>query len=196
MKRILTLTFVLCLAFALTACSNQTKQEASIGGPDSKILVAFFSCTGNTKKVAEEIAANLSAELFEIVPEEPYADEDLDANDESSRAMIEQHNEGRPAFVGSVEQMEDYDIVFLGYPIWWGDAPKIMCTFLESYDFAGKTIIPFCTSHSTGLGSSATDMHQLAANARWLEGTRFPSNAARRVVTEWIDELNIYVPAP
>lgn len=195
MKRISALLFVLCLVFTLTACSGQSKSAALIGGPDSKILVAYFSCTGNTGKVAEHIADILNGNLYEIVPEVPYTSAELEADNSSGRIAEEQYDEAaRPAISVPVENMEDYDIVFLGYPIWWGDAPKIICTFLESYDFANKTIIPFCTSSRTGMGSSATDLHRyVPSSTHWLDGMRFPSSAARRAVVEWINELPLGV---
>ena len=193
MKRISALLFVLCLVFTLTACSGQSKSAALIGGPDSKILVAYFSCTGNTGKVAEHIADILNGDLYEIVPEVPYTSAELEADNSSGRIAEEQYDEAaRPAISVPVENMEDYDIVFLGYPIWWGEAPRILCTFLEGYDFSGKTIIPFCTSSSTGIGDSAKHVHRYASGSpRWLEGVRFPSSVARRTVEEWIDELHL-----
>lgn len=193
MKKITAIILVLCLAFTLAACSGQTKEKISAEESDDKILVAYFSCTGNTKKVAEDIVNELGADIYEIIPEDPYTDADLDHNNSSSRANLEQNNDtSRPAISESVENMEGYDIVFLGYPIWWGEAPKIISTFLESYDFSDKTIIPFCTSGSVDIGSSATNLHGLAS-AHWLDGTRFPSNAARQAVAEWIDDLPIEV---
>mgnify|MGYP000027398406 FL=1 len=116
---------------------------------DHKVLVAYFSATGTTKGVAVHIANGLNADIYEIVPEEPYTDADLDYNDNNSRTTIEMNDpDARPAISGSVENMEQYDIVFIGYPIWWGEAPRIVSTFVESYDFSGKTIVPFCTSLS------------------------------------------------
>lgn len=193
MKKITALVLGLCLVFALAACSVQTKEAASTGGSDGKILVTYFSCTGNTEKVAQDIADELGADIYEIVPEEPYTSADLDSNDSSSRANLEQNDDAsRPAISGSAENMEDYGIVFLGYPIWWGEAPKIIHTFLESYDFSGKTIIPFCTSGSVDIGSSATNLHDLTSDtANWLDGARFPSGAARQTVVEWIEDLPI-----
>ena len=195
MKRIALLVWALCLMLVLTGCSGLGKRKLAIGGADSKALVAYFSCTQNTGRVAEHIADIVGADLYEIVPQEPYTDEDLQSDGSSGRLAEEQYGENvRPAIAGSVENMEDYSIVFVGYPIWWGDAPKIICTFLESYDFSGKTIIPFCTSSSTGMGSSATDIHgSTSSSARWLDGTRFPSGAARRTVVDWLDEFTVRV---
>ena len=193
MKRIAALILLLCLAVTFAACSSQTKETAAADETGDKILVAYFSCTGNTAKVAEYIANILEADTYEIVPEEPYTSADLNSNATTTRTSIEQNDENaRPAISGSVENMENYNIVFLGYPIWWGEAPKIMLTFLESYDFSGKTIVPFCTSGNVDVGSSATNLHGSASGSpHWLDGTRFPSNAARQAIVEWIDELPI-----
>ena len=127
------------------------------------LQVAYFPCTGTTEAVAIEIADITGAALYEITPEIPYTAEDLDYGNNASRANQEQSNpSARPSISGTVEDMEQYDIVFLGYPIWHGQAPRIISTFLESYDFSGKTIVPFCTSHSSGIGSSDENLHELA----------------------------------
>ena len=162
---------------------------------DGKILVAYFSCTGNTEGIAAYIADILQADQYEITPAVPYTDADLNYSNSSSRATREQNDpSSRPEIEDSVENMDDYDVLFLGYPIWWGQAPKIMSTFLESYDLTGKTIVPFCTSGSSGIGSSATNLHPLAASAKWLDGTRFSGSAARSAVEAWVNSLAISVP--
>ena len=161
-------------------------------GTDGRALVVYFSCTNTTKGVAEHIASVTESGMYRIEPEEPYTSADLNYNTSSSRATREQNDpSARPAIAGSLENLSDYDIVFLGYPIWWGKAPKIIFTFLESYDFAGKTIVPFCTSHSSGIGSSDTDLHALAAQATWMQGRRFGGNASESDVREWIESLNL-----
>lgn len=161
-------------------------------GTDGRALVVYFSCTNTTKGVAEHIASVTESGMYRIEPEEPYTSADLNYNNSSSRANREQNDpSARPAIAGSLENLSDYDIVFLGYPIWWGKAPKIIFTFLESYDFAGKTIVPFCTSHSSGIGSSDTDLHALAAQATWMQGRRFGGNASESDVREWIESLNL-----
>lgn len=195
MKKTAALAGALCLLLILTGCSGRGKEKIAVGGADSRALVAYFSCTGNTERVAGHIADRLGADLYEIVPQVPYTSEELENDEASGRLHIEQDDENaRPAIDGSVERMEDYSIVFVGYPIWWGDAPRIISTFLESYDFSNKTIVPFCTSGSTGIGSSATALHSLTPGAaRWLEGARFSSGAARRTVTEWLDEFTVRV---
>lgn len=156
----------------------------------NKILVAYFSATNTTEKVAGYIADELPADLYEIVPEIPYTDADLNYGDSTSRTSIEMNNSNaRPAISGSVENMGQYETVFLGYPIWWGEAPRIISTFLESYNFSGKTIIPFCTSGSSGIGSSATNLHSLTNGAEWLSGRRFGGSASRSDVATWVNSL-------
>lgn len=159
----------------------------------SRILVAYFSATNTTKGVAEHIANGLDADIYEIVPKELYTDADLDYNDKSSRSTIEMNDpDARPAISGSVENMDQYEIVFLGYPIWWGEAPRIVSTFVESYDFSGKTIVPFCTSGGSGIGSSATNLEQLTNGAKWLEGQRLNGGDSQDTVMEWVNELGLF----
>ena len=159
---------------------------------DHKVLVAYFSATGTTKGVAEHIANGLNADIYEIVPEEPYTDADLDYNDNNSRTTIEMNDpDARPAISGSVENMEQYDIVFIGYPIWWGEAPRIVSTFVESYDFSGKTIVPFCTSGGSDIGSSATSLEQLTNGATWLDGRRLNGSDSQDTVMEWVNSLDL-----
>lgn len=156
------------------------------------VLIAYFSCTGNTEAIANHLNSILDADLYEIVPEVPYTSEDLNYGDSSSRTSIEMNDpDARPAISGSVENMEDYEVVFLGYPIWWGDAPRIISTFLESYDFDGKTIVPFCTSGSSGIGSSADDLQALTSGATWLDGQRFSGGASEETVAAWVNGLGI-----
>lgn len=160
-------------------------------GSDGGILIAYFSATGNTRPVAELMAGVLEADLYEIVPEDPYTDADLNYNTDC-RANDEQNDpNARPAISGEVENMEQYDTILLGYPIWWGQAPKIIYTFLESYDLGGKTIVPFCTSGSSGLGSSASNLHNLASNATWMNGQRFSGSASHSTVESWINGLDL-----
>lgn len=160
------------------------------------ILVAYFSATNTTEGVAKKIADSLSADLYEIIPEQPYTDEDLDYHDDDSRSTIEMNdNSARPAISGSVEDMEQYSIVFLGYPIWWGEAPRIVSTFMESYDFSGKTIVPFCTSGGSGIGSSATNLEALTSDATWLSGTRLSGGSSRDKIADWVNGLGLNITA-
>lgn len=158
----------------------------------TKVLVAYFSATNTTKGVAEHIANGLNAELYEIVPEKPYTDADLNYNDNNSRTTIEMNDpDARPAISGSLENMEQYDIVFIGYPIWWGEAPRIVSTFIENYDFSGKTVIPFCTSGSSSMGFSATNLEQLTSGAKWLEGQRLNGGDSQDTAMEWVNSLGL-----
>lgn len=169
----------------------ETEQESP--EEEREILIAYFSCTGTTKKAAEYASDILGADLYEITPTEAYTPEDLDYNDDNSRTSIEQNDDtARPQISSTVENMERYEIIFLGYPIWWGKAPRIINTFMESYDFDGKTVIPFCTSGGSGFGSSGEELQKLCTeNVTWKEGTRFGSDVTRKTVEEWIEELGL-----
>lgn len=173
-----------------TETPEPTPEPAPSG--EAKVLIAYFSATNNTEGIANHLDAILDADLYEITPEQPYTSADLNYGDSSTRATVEQNDpNARPAISGSVDHMEQYDVIFLGYPIWWGQAPKIISTFLESYDFAGKTIIPFCTSGSSGIGSSATNLHSLTSDATWLDGQRFSGSASRSTVESWVNGLGL-----
>lgn len=167
------------------------------GEGNSKVLVAYFSATGTTKTLAEYAADAMGADLYEIVPEEPYTDDDLNYSDRNTRATVEQNDKNvRPAISGSVENMEQYEIVFLAFPIWWGEEPRIMDTFVEAYDFSGKTIIPFCTSGGSGIGSSGENMQSLSTgDAAWLDGEWLSSSASREDIVDWINGLGLDVEA-
>lgn len=219
MKKTITFLLSLLIVMSLAACGNSSDQtdqasaesssgenstddtadaetdETQQGETDvqgSRILVAYFSATNTTKGVAEHIANGLGADLYEIVPEEPYTDADLDYNDNNSRSTIEMNDpDARPAISGSVENMEQYDIVFIGYPIWWGEAPRIVSTFAESYDFSGKTMVPFCTSGGSGIGSSAANLEQLTNGAEWLDGQRLNGSDSQETVMEWVNGLGL-----
>ena len=174
--------------------SNESIQET--GSEKAKILVAYFSATNTTKGVAELIADSLSADLYEIVPEQPYTDADLNYHDDNSRSTIEMNDSSsRPAISGSVENIEQYDIVFIGYPIWWGEAPRILSTFVENYDFSDKTIVPFCTSGGSGVGSSAKNLEALTDGAMWLSGTRLNGGSSREAIVEWVNGLGLDIKA-
>ncbi len=174
---------------------DASKPDDTVTG--KKVLVAYFSATGTTKNLAEYAADAMSADIYEIVPKQPYTDADLDYGDKNSRSTKEMNNpSSRPAINGSVEKMADYDIVFVGYPIWWGEAPRIISTFMESYDFSGKTIVPFCTSGGSGLGSSAKNLHTLVSDsAIWLDGARLKSNSSRNDMVSWINGLGLDIKA-
>lgn len=187
----LILVFLVCACGFFAACGGGDDKGKLDPTDSSKVLVAYFSATGNTEKAAEYIAQASGGTLYEIVPAEPYTAEDLNYGDSSTHATREQHDDSaRPAIQGSVENMAEYDVIYLGYPIWWGEAPKIIYTFLESYDLSGKTIVPFCTSGSSGIGSSATNLHSLASGAIFLSGRRFSSSPSKSEVEEWVNSLN------
>ena len=175
---------------APAATAEPTAAPADNEQQESKTLVAYFSATNNTEGVAKHIAEGIGADIYEITPEEPYTDADLDYNSDC-RANREQNDDSaRPAISGTVENMEQYDTIFLGYPIWWGNAPKIIFTFLESYDFSGKTIIPFCTSGSSPIGST-TAMQNVTQSANWLDGHRFGGGASSDTVMDWVNGLDL-----
>ena len=165
------------------------EQEADV---NTKILVVYFSCTVTTKLLAEYAAEILGADIYEIVPKNPYTEADL-AYYTNGRADQEQNDpDARPELSGSVENMDGYDTIILGYPIWHGQAPRIISTFLESYDFFGKTIVPFCTSHSSGVGSSARNLHSLCSESTlWFDGKRFAGGTSRDEIEEWLNGINI-----
>lgn len=173
-----------------TEVSESVSAEGQETDMTAKTLVVFFSATGTTKPLAEYAAEILEADIYEIVAEEPYTEADL-AYYTGGRADQEQDDpNARPAISGSVENMDSYDTVLIGYPIWHGQAPRIISTFLESYDFSGKTIVPFCTSHSSGIGSSATNLHGLCPDTvEWATGRRFEAGTSRDTMEEWLDSI-------
>ena len=178
-----------------TSKPTETQQPADPSKPDettkSNILVAYFSCTNTTKGIAEQIADTTGGVLYEIVAADPYTEEDLKYYTDCRADREQADSSCRPAISGSVSNMSAYDIVFIGYPIWHGQAPRIISTFLESYDFSGKTIVPFCTSHSSGIGSSDTNLHSLVSGAVWKSGKKFSGSASSSEVENWIDGLNL-----
>ena len=148
--------------------------------------------TGTTEPLAEYAAEILEADIYEIMPEVPYTETDL-AYYTNGRADQEQNDpSARPAIAGKVENMEEYDTIILGYPIWHGQAPRIISTFLESYDFSEKTIIPFCTSHSSGIGSSADNLHELCPDSvNWMEGKRFEARTMKETMENWLENVRV-----
>ncbi len=175
-KIVAVIGIIVILAGALFAACSKTKDE--------KILVAYFSATGNTKAVALQLAEKTGADLFEIVPKEPYTKIQLGYDDPDRRITKEQEDEScRVEIAGAVENFEQYDTVYIGYPIWYGKAPRIILTFLESYNFDGKEIIPFCTSDNDEIEAGLEEIKSIAPNAEWLEGQRFDGGK----VTESLD---------
>ena len=169
-----------------TNMENTDNQDAQ----EHKILVAYFSATGTTKGVAEHIANGLNADIYEIVPEEAYTDADLDYNDNNSRTTIEMNDpDARPAISGSVENMEQYDIIFVGFPIWWYVAPTIINTFLESYDFSGKTIVPFVTSGGSGMGNTNEKLAPSCPGAILMKGKMLNGSLPQEELKAWVKSL-------
>lgn len=165
---------------------EETENKQVSDTVNSSTLVVYFSATGNTKAIAEDIAEGLQADIYEIVPEEPYTDADLNYNDDNSRSTLEMNDSSaRPGISGTIDNFGQYTTIYLGYPIWWGEAPRIMDTFVESYDFTDKTVIPFCTSISSGIGSSANTLASLAGSGDWMSGQSFGESEDADTVIEW-----------
>ena len=184
------LFLMICLMSVLCAFSavyaEQTEQSPV---EERDVLVIYFSATGTTKGVAEKIAALTDADIFEIVPAEPYTAADLNWNDRNSRTSVETDDPScRPAIDGEPVDLEGYSTIFIGYPIWWGDIPRIMSTFVESYDFGEITMIPFCTSASSGVGQSDKHLEEQAGSGKWLKGTRLQGNISEEALMSWISE--------
>ena len=170
------------------SASDDTSAKDAAGHSD--ILVAYFSATGTTKGVAERIAAVTGGDLYEILAADPYTDDDLNYNDNSSRSTSEQNDKNVRPEIGSEDiSLEGYTTIYLGFPIWWGEEPRILDTFVEKYSFEGITVIPFCTSGGSGIGRSGPDMEALAGSGTWLEGKRFSGNVSEADLQSWIDGL-------
>ncbi len=155
-----------------------------------KTLVAVFSATGNTRSIAESAAGILGADLYEIIPQEPYTEADLDYYTDCRADREQSDDTARPAISGDMENMEDYDTVLIGYPIWHGGPPKIIYTFLESYDFSGKTVLPFCTSGGSPYSDSGI-RGLVGSDTVWLTGRRFAAKAAQDEVSKWLEETGL-----
>lgn len=160
---------------------------------NNKKLVAYFSASGVTRRTAQTLAKAADADLFEICPEVPYTDADLNWMDKKSRSTLEMKDKGsRPAVKGRVADMEQYQTVFLGFPIWWYEAPRIIATFLEQYDFSGKNIVLFCTSGGSGLGDTQSRLEPLCSKmAVWLPGKRLGAGDSVESLRQWVDGLNL-----
>ena len=174
------------------AAQAQESTEAATQAPaaHSDVLVAYFSATGTTKGVAERIAAVTEGDLYEIQAAEPYTSDDLNYNDRSSRSTKEQNDKNARPGIGSADlSLEGYTTIYLGFPIWWGEEPRILDTFVEKYSFEGITVIPFCTSGGSGIGRSGPNMEALAGSGQWLQGKRFSGNVQEAELKSWIDGL-------
>ncbi len=204
MRKLLSLLLALCLIIGLTACSGGSSEEAaetdntaetaaeeqtdssSVG----ETLVVYFSATGNTKGVAEKIASITGADIYEIKAAQEYTEADLDWNDDDSRSTHEQNDpSARPEIGSDPVSLEGYKTIYIGYPIWWGEEPRIMDTFVESYEFDGITMIPFCTSGGSGIGKSGQNLAENAGSGNWLEGGRLESGISEDDLKAWIEGL-------
>ncbi len=172
-----------------TAQNKPTESPVELPSADNT-LVVYFSATGTTRGVAEKIAALTDAELVEIVPAQPYTTEDLNYNDRSTRATVEQNTlDVRPEIANEIS-LEGYTTVYLGYPIWWGQAPRILSTFVEGHDFTGITVIPFCTSGGSGAGRTGETLGEQAGSGTFLSSTRFSAGVSEPDLQKWIESKN------
>ena len=218
MKKVISLFLALAFVFTLAACSNNqpqtndlseslsepttesTETPADTSDPESsesengKTLVVYFSATGNTEAAANYIAQETGGDLFELEPAEPYTDEDLNYSNEDSRVSREHEDESLrdvERAADTVENWDEYDTVFIGYPIWWDIAAWPVNDFVKSNDFTGKTVIPFATSANDDIGESGKLLEEMAGTGNWLEGERFSSSVSKDAVTELIEGLNL-----
>jgi flavodoxin len=195
-KKFHSLALSCAMLFSLSACaegSGSTNADTPTPAPSAtakstNALVVYYSATGSTKKVAETIADTVEADIFEITPKKPYTSADLDWNDSNSRVVREHEDETLRKMElteTTAENWDKYDTVFIGYPIWWGIAAWPVNSFIASNDFTGKTVIPFCTSSSSGLGESGKNLAEQAGTGDWQDGQRFSSNADDAEVAQW-----------
>ena len=173
------------------AASAPAQADSKVPAAKGKILVAYFSATGHTRTLAENTAKALNADLYEIRPEVPYSKEDLNYNDETIRATVEQKNDSaRPKLADKNAPIANYDTIVLAYPIWWGQAPRILDTFVESYDFTGKKLTAICTSGGSDIGSSADYLQKLTkGKAEWKPGKLFSPQAKAEEIKSWFNGL-------
>lgn len=208
MKKLITIILSLMMVLAFAACGNQQAEEEAVTEPSEQeesetgdasaatgnAIVVYFSASGNTKRVAELVADETGADLFELIPTEAYSDDDLDWTDDSSRVNKE-HDDPDLQDIEltsiDVPDWDNYDTVLVGYPIWWGEAAWPVNSFIKEFDFTGKQVIPFCTSASSGLGESGSKLEQMAGTGNWLEGMRFSEDEEESEIREWVQNLNL-----
>ena len=190
MKKLLIFALVLMMSLSFACAEEETP---AFTPTDSNVLVACFSATGNTWPLAEYAAAYLNADLFRIEPAIPYTDADLNYNDADCRANQEMNDEtSRPALAATVENMAQYDTVVLAFPIWWGQAPRLIETFVEAHDLSGKTVLTFCTSASSGYGRTGEILAALTdGTVNWIEGARFSASTTAEEMEAWLAEKGI-----
>ena len=216
MKKVLLILMALTLLLSLAACSNNTANEESSSPAQqssnqssasdeesnsqnsssiptetgSKSLVVYFSWSGNTENVAKSIQSQTDSDIFEIVPATPYSDDDTVVD----LAQEEQRNNARPAISGNIENIEQYDVIYVGFPNWWGDMPMILYTFFDTYDLSGKTVALFCTSGGSGLSNTVNEVKSLEPNATITEGLHIGSGSSSNpdnAVREWLDDIGL-----
>ena len=170
------------LTISLSACS-QKKTDTNM----KKVLVAYFSASGTTKGVAQQLAEVAGADLHEIKPEQPYTDADLDWQDKQSRSSVEMKDKSsRPAITAKLQNMKDYDVIYVGFPIWWYTCPTIINTFMEAYDFRGKTVIPFATSGGSSIKKACEDLKAAYPNINWKEG-KLLNRTSKAEMQKWVE---------
>lgn len=218
MKRTIKLICAYLLLVILVACGNngmpaaeegaastpQTESKTDDGNNaggkittrgDSSILVVNFSCTGNTKPLAEKAADYLNADFYEIIPAIPYTDADINYSDDNCRANKEQADDSaRPEIAGDKVDVSEYDTVIISFPLWWGEEPRIIDTFMETYDLSGKTLTCFCTSGGSGITTAESNLHAFVADGRWLDGIRFEAGASDDEIENWVNSIGL-IPA-
>lgn len=217
MKKVFSILMVLTLLFSLAACSNSTTNEESSSPTQqsstpnsapteesnnqndsstptetgSKSLVVYFSWSGNTENVAKSIQSQTDSDIFEILPATPYSD---DYDTVVDLAQEEQRNNARPAISGSIENIEQYDVVYVGFPNWWGDMPMILYTFFDTYDLSDKTVALFCTSGGSGLSNTVNEVKELEPNATVTEGLHIGSGSSSNpdnAVSKWLNDIGL-----
>jgi flavodoxin len=199
MKKIWSVLIAAALIFTLAACGNSNSNntgsnEKGTAEFTGKALVVYYSGSGNTKRVAEFVADELNADTFEIVPKEIYSDADLNWRDRSSRVNKEHDDvalQDIELVSTEVPNWSEYDVVLFGYPIWWREAAWVVNNFIKNNDFTGKTVVPFCTSTSSGLGDSGINLEKMAGTGTWLEGKRFSEKPDENSVREWVRGLDL-----
>ena len=197
MKRVFSILMILTLLFSLAACSNnganeesssptqQSSNQSSISTETAaKSLVVYFSWSGNTENVAKSIQHQTDSDIWEIIPVTPYSD---DYDTVVDLAQKEQSTDARPAISGSIENIEQYNVIYVGYPNWWYVAPTIINTFVESYDFSGKTIVPFATSGGSGMGRTVEVLKALCPNANWEKG-KMLNRVSDKELKDWLSQ--------
>lgn len=167
---------------------NRGEDSVDITPKNENVAIVYFSATGNTEQVAQYIQEATNGTLIEIVPQEEYTDNDLNYGNEDSRTSREQNsNDARPAIANDID-VSSYDVIYLGYPIWWGDVPKIILTFLDEVDLSGKTVIPFCTSGGSGIESSMETLKNYNSSIHWIDGKRL--SISKSDVVDWVNQLD------